>query len=104
MTTLGCNVSTCCHNKDDCCCLSTIDVKGRSACKCDDTCCGSYYEAGKEGARNSAQTPNITLDISCDACNCIYNEDKVCHADHIDISGICATDAGETVCATFKCE
>ena len=30
------------------------------------------------------------------------NDDKVCHADHVDISGIRATAAHETVCATFQ--
>ena len=48
MTTLGCNVNACSHNKDNCCCLSSIEVHGNSACKCDETCCGSFYEADSE--------------------------------------------------------
>ena len=28
MTTLGCNVNACSHNKDNCCCLSSIEVHG----------------------------------------------------------------------------
>ena len=104
MTTLGCNVKACSHNKDNCCCLSSIEVHGNSACKCDETCCGSFYEADSETAKNASESPKINLSISCEASNCVYNEDKKCSADHIDISGICAQDASETVCASFKCK
>ena len=104
MTTLGCNVNACSHNKDNCCCLSSIEVHGNSACKCDETCCGSFYEADSETAKNASESPKINLSISCEASNCVYNEDKKCSADHIDSSGICAQDASETVCASFKCK
>ena len=104
MTTLGCNVNACSHNKDNCCCLSSIEVHGNSACKCDETCCGSFYEADSETAKNASESPKINLSISCEASNCVYNEDKKCSAYHIDISGICAQDASETVCASFKCK
>ena len=96
-----CNVKSCCHNEDNCCCLSSIEVNGSNACNCEDTCCGSYFE-DKSGEKNSAQTPHVSLSIACQATNCMYNDDKVCHADHVDISGIRATAADETVCATFQ--
>ena len=89
------------HNEDNCCCLSSIEVNGSNACNCEDTCCGSYFE-DKSGEKNSAQTPHVSLSIACQATNCMYNDDKVCHADHVDISGIRATAAHETVCATFQ--
>lgn len=54
--------------------------------------------------KNASESPKINLSISCEASNCVYNEDKKCSADHIDISGICAQDASETVCASFKCK
>ena len=82
MAQLDCNVKSCCHNEDNCCCLS-------------------YFE-DKSGEKNSAQTPHVSLSIACQATNCMYNDDKVCHADHVDISGIRATAAHETVCATFQ--
>ncbi len=104
MTALGCNVNSCTHNKDNCCCLSSIKVEGSSACKCDETCCGSFYEADSETAKNASESPKITLNIACDASNCVYNDNQKCNADHIDISGICASEACETVCATFKCK
>ena len=67
MTTLGCNVNACSHNKDNCCCLSSIEVHGNSACKCDETCCGSFYEADSETAKNASESPKINLSISCEA-------------------------------------
>ena len=94
---------SCEHNKDYCCCLSSIKVEGHDACNCDNTCCSSYDEAS-ESATNSAKSPKLNLSIACEADNCIYNEDKLCNADHVDISGICATDADETVCSTFTCK
>lgn len=102
MTKLGCNVKSCTNNKDNCCCLSSIKVEGDTACNCDSTCCASYEEAN--GATNSTNSPNLSLSIACDACNCIYNTDKHCNADHVDISGIRATESDETVCATFCCK
>jgi hypothetical protein len=87
MAQLDCNVKSCCHNEDNCCCLSSIEVNGSNACNCEDTCCGSYFE-DKSGEKNSAQTPHVSLSIACQATNCMYNDDKVCHADHVDISGI----------------
>lgn len=100
MTNLSCNAATCCHNSDNCCCLSDIDVKGSNACKCDETCCGSF-DNNKGGAKNSAASPKLNLEIKCAAKNCVYNKDSACHADHVDISGITAVNEGDTVCATF---
>ena len=104
MAILGCNVNSCTHNEDNCCCLNSIHVQGNSAEKCDDTCCGSFYEAKKDTTKNSAETPKETLSISCEATKCVFNDNKKCSADHISISGVCASDACETVCASFRCK
>ena len=48
--------------------------------------------------------PKDSLSISCEATNCIYNCNKKCDADHVDISGIKATTEKDTVCATFQAE
>ena len=62
MAQLDCNVKSCCHNEDNCCCLSSIEVNGSNACNCEDTCCGSYFE-DKSGEKNSAQTPHVSLSM-----------------------------------------
>lgn len=102
MTGLGCNVTTCAHNDDKCCCLTSIKVHGCNADKCDDTCCGSYEGAKSTTASNSCKTPKQSLDVACEAANCIYNTNNKCLADHINISGVSASEASETVCASFK--
>ncbi len=102
MTALDCNVKECTHNKDNCCCLGSIEVKGSCADKCDDTCCGSFCSNSSDSFTNSVESPKLNLNIICQATDCIYNEHRNCSADHVDISGIHATDEGETVCATFS--
>lgn len=106
MTGLGCNVISCAHNDNEnkLCCLSSIQVQGNSACKCDDTCCGSYEEAKGNSATNASKAQNASLNVSCEATNCVFNENKKCSADHISISGVCASDSCETVCASFRCK
>ena len=104
MTNLDCNVKSCCHNdnEDARCCLSSINVQGHNACQCDETCCGSFFEDKTGAGKNSCKDPNETLDITCEAVNCVYNDNKACNAEHIDISGVFASSSGETVCSTFK--
>jgi hypothetical protein len=46
--------------------------------------------------------PKDSLTISCQATNCIYNTNKKCDADHVDISGIKAVTENDTVCTTFQ--
>lgn len=104
MSSLGCNACGCEHNKDNCCCLSSIHVQGKSATTTDCTCCGNFKEQDENSAKNSTACPKLTLDIKCDASNCVHNSDSRCVADHIDISGISATESGDTVCASFKCK
>ena len=101
MTNLSCNATTCTHNADKCCCLGGIDVKGTNACSCEDTCCGSFDNRENGSAHNSSNSPKLNLSIQCAAHNCVYNKENACHADHVDISGITAVNADDTVCATF---
>ena len=52
MTKLDCNVTSCMHNADNCCCKSEIIVDGHQAKDCCETCCGSFDE-NKGGAFTS---------------------------------------------------
>jgi hypothetical protein len=100
MTALDCSVSTCGYNSDRCCCRSQIDVKGTKADHNDDTCCGSFRKESDE-FQNSVRTPNENLSISCEAANCIYNDAKICNAEHIDISGTSANSEDQTLFSSF---
>ena len=101
MGNLNCNAASCMHNCDNQCCLNSICVEGSSACRCGETCCGDY-EHQKPGATNMCHLPKDSLSISCEATNCIYNTNKKCDADHVDISGIKAVTEDDTVCTTFQ--
>lgn len=102
MTTLDCNVTSCLHNADNCCCKTAIIVDGSEAREKCDTCCGSFDE-NKDGAfQNLFKTPEKKLEVDCEAVNCVYNEGRHCVAEHIGIAGDGAREACHTECATFK--
>jgi hypothetical protein len=88
---------------DNCCCLSSIHVQGKAADTTDCTCCGDFKEKSGNSFKNAVASPKLTLDIRCNAANCVHNTESRCVADHIDISGICASESCDTVCASFKC-
>lgn len=102
MTNLKCSATNCMHNCDCYCCKGEILVEGSDAKEKDCTCCGSFDLKTEHSARNSFETPDQMLKVGCEAVNCIYNEARICHAPHIDISGPSAREAQSTECATFK--
>lgn len=102
MPSLRCDVRTCLHNSDKCCCKNTILVEGREARESDNTCCSSYDEAREYGYRNEFETRNLALAVECAAVNCRFNEDCRCSAKHITISGGDAREMAETRCASFE--
>lgn len=102
MTKLDCNVTSCIHNADNCCCKQAIVVDGCHAKDCCDTCCGSFDENRDGTFTNLFKTPEKRLEIDCEAVNCIYNEQHRCQAEHVGISGNGASQAGQTECSTFK--
>ena len=85
MTKLDCNVTSCMHNADNCCCKSEIIVDGHQAKDCCETCCGSFDE-----------------NKGCEAVNCVYNEQRHCQAEHIGIAGDGAVEASQTECSSFR--
>lgn len=102
MTKLGCNVTNCLHNADNCCCKCAIVVEGQDAKKKCDTCCGSFDENKDGSFRNMFKTPENRLEVNCEAATCIYNDNRFCSAEHINISGKNANTSGQTECASFK--
>ena len=90
MTNLECNVKNCYYNKSSKCCRDGINVEGEDATVIDATYCGDFKEK-TEGATAQAchcsAGPEDTLDVSCEAKNCVFNDNSKCHADKITISG-----------------
>ena len=102
MPKLSCDVSTCMHNEEHCCCKSTILVDGEHADCAEKTCCCSFDERDKDSFKNSYERPNMSMPVECEAYNCIYNENKRCQAEHIGIAGDQAKKSQETECSSFR--
>ena len=102
MTKLDCNVTSCMHNADNCCCKSEIIVDGSKAKDCCETCCGSFDENKGGAFTNLFKTPEKKLEVGCEAVNCIYNENHRCSADHIGITGDGANEASQTECSSLR--
>ena len=102
MSCLKCGVTSCVHNSEHCCCKNEIIVEGSEATTVEGTCCGSFDERRKESFRNQFEFPKEQAKISCEAANCIYNRNRVCQAERVDITGNGAASAVQTECATFR--
>ena len=102
MTKLDCNVTSCMHNADNCCCKSEIIVDGHQAKDCCETCCGSFDENKGGASTNLFKTPEKNLEVGCEAVNCVYNEQRHCQAEHIGIAGDGAVEASQTECSSFR--
>lgn len=104
MTFLDCSVTGCIYNADRCCCKGDITVEGEAAQRTEDTCCGSFKERTAENTANAAKRISKIIDVECEACNCTFNEEKKCSAEHIGIAGGNACSCVETECASFCCD
>ena len=102
MTKLDCNVTSCMHNADNCCCKNQIMVDGQAAKEAYETCCGSFDENKGGAFTNLFKTPEKKLDVGCEAVNCSYNQGRKCSAEHIGISGHGASQASLTQCSSFR--
>lgn len=102
MAILDCAVSSCVHNKEQCCCKGDIMVSGKAANVSCDTCCDSFAEKRGDSYTSGLEHPCKTISIDCEADNCEHNANYKCHADHVSIKGSAACNCRETSCATFK--
>ena len=100
MPDLMCNVSTCEYNKSHLCCKNGITIGGDEAYTSEYTNCKSYEE--KSGAfLNTVQSPNPSMDVACEASSCAYNEQWMCKAEVVSVSGGPVSSSAKTECATF---
>lgn len=103
MTKLKCSVKHCSSNADNYCCRPHIHVGGRNAVEPSQTLCDSFTGL-PQGTTNFVGYDQINpeMPVSCDAVNCIYNDDKMCVAESIQIQGPSAESTEQTQCATFR--
>ncbi|MCD7883340.1 MAG: DUF1540 domain-containing protein [Lachnospiraceae bacterium] len=103
MPALVCSAKNCRYNDSMYCCKGEIEVGGKQAQICEETCCESFYERTGDCMKDSCGCGHAdrTIGIQCAAVNCEYNDKCVCVADHVDISGAGACCSDETECVTF---
>lgn len=101
MNDLACGVKTCAYNDCNLCKKDSIKVDGNMADSSSSTCCSSFC-ADKDRATNACHCePKKDTNILCDAVKCRYNEQNMCTAKHVDVTGSHAMVSAETECATF---
>ena len=101
MNNLMCSVNTCTHNKDNLCCRESIGIAGKNTITANFTSC-EIFRRKDGGFTNSIETPKSTLNIVCEAENCIYNNNQKCEANNVSIEGSYALSEIQTECGTFE--
>lgn len=71
MSILDCNVNTCVHYADNCCCRSNILVEGTHASTDNETSCGNFGERRNGSCQNSASEAKLQLAVDCEAISCV---------------------------------
>lgn len=103
MDKINCNVESCSHNNSRICYANRVNVGGRSAKNPCDTCCGSFLDKKNySNLTNNTNSDGSCDCLVCDAINCHYNDNKLCTANSISVSGGNANIYTETNCDTFK--
>lgn len=114
---LSCSAENCVHNMNGLCSANKIHVAGISAVSSGDTECSTFAEKGFVNAvtnmfnmnipgeiRQLFSNDNIAMSpkIECDAVRCVYNSDRHCVADSVQVMGIHAKSSDGTQCETFR--
>jgi len=98
---LSCCADSCQNHKNGYCLLSSIEVSGMGAQSSTSTCCESFQPKSGEFT-NAGVLESPYSDIKCDAEDCVYNSERCCCADYVDIAGHAASSSQDTVCSTFR--
>jgi hypothetical protein len=114
---LSCSALNCVHNLNGLCSANTIHVLGSGAHSSSQTMCNTFAEKGLKNAVTHLPNMNVAGEvrqlftknsiemnpaIKCEAKNCKYNDNRVCHADYVQIHGPSADTSEGTVCETFN--
>ncbi|MDU2687471.1 MAG: DUF1540 domain-containing protein [Paeniclostridium sordellii] len=93
---LKCDATNCAHNIDYKCKAGAIHVSGLGAVAIEGTSCTSFVDRDSSSFVNSSgDLTTNSCDIKCEAHNCMYNKNKKCYADNVEI------DADNAYCNSF---
>lgn len=113
---LKCNADHCLYNRSHLCSAETIEVQGGQTMGGDATFCGTFNSKelgnyvsslGNMNYSGAAQQmfsgePVMDPKVLCNAVNCVYNSEKLCQADAVQIQNEVSTTAEQTECQTFN--
>ncbi|MGL5694091.1 MAG: DUF1540 domain-containing protein [Peptostreptococcaceae bacterium] len=103
MDKINCNVENCSHNCSGTCYSNRVNVGGKGAKSTCDTCCGSFLDKKNYSTLTNNSNSGGSCDcLVCEVLNCGYNDNKLCKANSISISGKDVNLYSETSCETFK--
>lgn len=103
MNKINCNVENCSHNSTGICYANRINVGGKGATDACETCCGSFLDKKHYSTLTNNTYAEGPCDcIVCTAEHCVYNDNKLCNADSIQVDGNNVNLYTDAKCFTFK--
>lgn len=114
---LICSAGNCVNNINGLCSANTINVNGSRAHTSSGTDCETFAEKGFMNAVKNLGNMNfagevrqiinrdsisMSPNIKCQAVNCVYNVNRLCSADNVQIYGPGAVASQGTQCETFR--
>lgn len=115
--TLSCSATRCVNNMSGICSASNIYITGLDANYIEETQCDTFAEKGLKNSLVNVLNMNVVGEvkqafnhdkikmspsIKCEATNCIHNENDLCIAKNIMVTGIDALSSERTQCETFE--
>lgn len=100
---INCSVENCSHNKSGTCYSNRVNMDGSGTGTDSCTCCSSFLD--KRNYSNLTNNTNSSGSCDCLVCGvtrCQYNDNKLCTADSINVSGNNVNIYMETNCDTFE--
>ncbi|MBQ1274267.1 MAG: DUF1540 domain-containing protein [Cellulosilyticum sp.] len=104
MPSISCSVVSCSYNKDHSCNAHVIQVGGKGACECSQTCCGTYLDCANYSDLAQYTDNRETVEaILCRVDTCAYYGNDRCMLDSIQIGATERVNVyTETECQSFE--
>lgn len=105
MNKINCSVNNCSHNASGVCHSNRVNIVGFGAVESKDTCCGSFLdERNYSTLTNNTNSTGPCDCLVCKAEDCLYNKNKECTLDAINVGSGESNIYTETCCESFQGE
>lgn len=103
MPEISCSAHKCVYNTDGYCEKEVIRVDvSDDSCDSGCTCCDSFEINAERKDPSCCNCLGENAGVECFATECIYNENKDCIADYINVEGNGADCCTDTFCDTYR--